>query len=130
MTKRVLNVGQCALDHSNISELLNKNFDVTIETASTHNAAISLASQNSYDLILVNRLYDADGSSGQATIAQLCRNSEQAGDTSEATTSPVMLVSNYDDAQQAAQNAGAVSGFGKSQLRDSSTIEALATYLR
>ena len=127
MTKRVLNIGQCALDHSNISELLNQNFSVTIDAAATHDAAITLVTQNEYDLILVNRLYDSNGSPGQATIEQLCEKVSQAGDSD--TGSPVMLVSNYADAQQAAQDAGAVTGFGKSQLTASSTIEMLSKYL-
>ena len=121
MTKRVLNIGQCALDHSNISDLLNRHFSVEIDKAATHDEAISLATQNQYDLVLVNRIYDQDGSAGQQTIEQLCQSDSDC---------PVMLVSNYADAQQMAQAVGATKGFGKSQLNDSETIAALSAVLK
>ena len=42
---------------------------------------------------------------------------------------PVMLVSNYPDAQHEAEAAGAVPGFGKSQVSSAETLERLRTYL-
>ena len=42
---------------------------------------------------------------------------------------PVMLVSNYPDAQQEAQAAGAVPGFGKAQVSSPETLDLLRTYL-
>ena len=40
-----------------------------------------------------------------------------------------MLVSNYADAQSAAVDAGAVRGFGKSQLGEPDTVKNLKIYL-
>jgi hypothetical protein len=54
----------------------------------------------SFDLVLVNRVYDADGSPGLELIRQV------KGDE----------VSNYDDAQREAVAAGAELGFGKASL--------------
>ena len=117
--KKVLNIGQCALDNSNIGDMLKSNFEVEIKTADSHDQAIEMASQDSYDLILVNRLYDIDRSAGQTTIEQLC--SMNSG--------PVMLVSNYDDAQKTAMDAGAAQGFGKANLNSTETIGLLKNYL-
>ena len=41
----------------------------------------------------------------------------------------MMLISNYDDAQQAAVEAGAIRGFGKSSLQDSDTTTLLQRVL-
>ena len=120
MKQKVLNVGQCALDHSNISELLKTNFDVEIDRANSHDEAVSLAHKNQYSLILVNRIYDADGSWGQNTIEKLCAGGE---------ATPVMLISNYPDAQESAVEAGASPGFGKAQLGDAATVDKLKAHL-
>ena len=58
---------------------------------------------------LVNRVFDADSASGIDFIKQL--KGEEA-----LTQTPVMLVSNYEDAQQLAIEVGAVPGFGKAAL--------------
>jgi DNA-binding NtrC family response regulator len=65
-----------------------------------------MLAEKKYDLVLVNRVFDAGGE-GLKFIESL----KNAG---EAT--PVMLVSDYADAQAAAVANGAVMGFGKSAL--------------
>ena len=81
-----------------------------------------MAGEKTYDLILINRLMDADGSPGMDILSTLKSDSA----TKDV---PVMIVSNYADAQDAAVAAGAVKGFGKSALNADSTKEALAKYL-
>ncbi len=123
MTRQVLDIGQCGPDHFRIAHVLNEHFDVHIEQAHSRSEALRKARAGSFDLILVNRLLDADGDSGMEIIEAL------KSDESTATV-PVMLVSNFSDAQQTATAAGAVPGFGKASLDEPATIEALARHLR
>ena len=65
--------------------------------------------QARYALVLVNRQLDADGSPGVDVI--------KAIKSDDAVSSvPVMLVSNFADAQEVARAAGAEPGFGKAHL--------------
>lgn len=118
---RVLDVGQCDLDHANITRLLKTKFDAAVDRARDAAQVNHLVDFYEYDLILVNRLFDADGSPGQDLIDELKSTGQQA---------PIMLVSNFEDAQATAQQAGAVPGFGKASLDAPETTELLATYLR
>ena len=122
MPKKVLDVGQCDLDHSNITSLLKANFEVDVARAHSRSEAISMATVEGFDLVLVNRLFDADGSEGMAVVTDLKTN-ERTADV------PVMIVSNYEEAQIAAVEAGAVRGFGKSVLGSDATLDLLKSYL-
>lgn len=118
MSKTVLDVGQCNPDHSSISGLLTQNFDVAVERAHSHDQAITMAKDLQPALILINRLYDANGDEGMETLKALKADDATAG-------IPVMIISNYADAQQAAVAAGAVQGFGKSALSAPETLGLL-----
>ena len=122
MTKKVLDVGQCNADHSRISDLLTRSFDVQISRAHSHDEALQLATDTPFDLILINRLMDADGSEGMSILHTL----KSKPDTSEV---PVMIVSNFEDAQNSAVESGAKRGFGKSALDDKETINVLSELL-
>ena len=122
MTKQVLNVGQCGPDHAAISRTLKSHFDVDVQMVETHDEAMLKLQNNTYDLVLLNRIFDATGTQGMHTLKAL--KSEQS-----MTRVPVMLVSNYEDAQQAAVEAGALPGFGKSQLADPLTADRLQEVL-
>jgi CheY-like chemotaxis protein len=102
--------------------MLNQNFDVEIQRADSYDQAIQMATATPFDLILINRLLDADGSPGMPILKQL------KSDVSTAKI-PVMLVSNYTEAQQAAVQAGAIPGFGKATLGQPATIENLRSVL-
>ncbi len=119
---RVLDVGQCDLDHGNIKRMLKEKFDVSVDRARDNAQVDHLLDFHDYDLILVNRIFDSDGSSGQDLIARL-----KSGDNP--TEAPVMLVSNYEDAQATAQESGAVKGFGKANLEAPETNELLGFFL-
>ncbi len=119
----MLDVGQCNLDHGSIGRLLSEKFGAEVERARTIDEAIEAAAKRRFDLILVNRILDATGEEGVAFIRQL--RGAQADDAA-----PVMLISNYDDAQHAACEAGALRGFGKNALSASSTIKLLSAHLR
>ena len=110
------------MDHGNITTILEANFDVKVSRAHSRAEAIKMAASENYDLVLINRLFDRDGSEGMDVVSDLKANDQ----TSEM---PVMIVSNYEDAQVAAVEAGAVRGFGKSALDSDATLELLKTYL-
>ena len=114
---KVLNVGQCGFDHAAISSLL-RDMGVTVERATSHKKAQSALSKENYDLVLVNRVNDRDGSSGIEFIKTIkqCEQMEAC---------KMMLVSNYADAQEQAVSEGALMGFGKNNLRTSETLELL-----
>lgn len=122
MTKQVLNVGQCGPDHAQISQMLKDNFDVDVQMAETHDAAIKKLRNATFDLVLLNRIYDATGDAGLDTLRSL--------KSDDATANlPVMLVSNFEDAQQDAVAEGAVRGFGKAAIADAATVDRLREYL-
>jgi len=119
----VLDVGQCNADHHNISAMLQEAFDAQIIRAHTAADAMAAAREHRLDLVLVNRILDADHTEGLKVIHGL--------KTDDATrTLPVMLVSNYADAQEQAMGLGAVRGFGKAALSKPETVNLLANYLR
>ncbi len=122
MKRKILDVGQCNADNSRISQLLNQNFDVEILRAHSHAEAVQLAVETKFDLVLINRLLDADGAPGMAILQELKGN--------EATSDiPVIVVSNFTETQEQAVAAGAVSGFGKAALDEESTLQILSNYL-
>src|SRR5262249_19532861 len=110
---RVLSVGQCMADHGSISHLLG---DLGAEAVAAHSAAeaVERLRQGPFALVLVNRVFDADGGSGLDLIRAL-----KADEQLRAV--PVMLVSNYPDAQAEAEAAGAATGFGKAGLHSAQT---------
>ncbi len=120
--RKVLSVGQCGFDHPRIKHMIESNFDVKVDLAHTGHEAIRATANGDYDLILVNRLLDADGSSGVKLIEFLKKQDATA-------STAMMLVSNYDDAQSEAISAGAVRGFGKNALNNLDTLSALRAAL-
>lgn len=122
MTKRVLNVGQCGMDHSAISQFLNEHFDAEVDCSHLPSDTLQLLRNNRYDLVLINRKLDADHSDGLDIIKTLKADAELRD-------VPVMLVSNYDDAQQSAVSEGAIYGFGKSEYASAEVIGQLKAIL-
>ena len=122
VTKRVLSVGQCGADHGSISWAMKTRFGADVISAETASEALATLGSNGFALVLVNRLLDADGTSGLELIKAM-----KADDALKVV--PVMLVSNYEDAQAEAVAAGAVPGFGKGQLRSVLLDERVKPYL-
>jgi two-component system chemotaxis response regulator CheY len=71
---------------------------------------------------LINRKLDIDYSDGLEILTALKADPAYK-------SIPVMLVSNYADAQAEAVRAGAEPGFGKSQLSSIETVEKLRRFL-
>lgn len=120
MTKRVLDVGNCGPDHHSLTKLVTTNFDATVDHANQAVDALSLLDKHEYSLAVVNRLLDCDGSEGMDVVRQI---------KVKRPTLPVMLVTNYDEHQQAAINAGCEPGYGKNDLFSESTVALLTKYL-
>ena len=120
MPKRVLNVGQCNADHSSITHFLKRQFDVEVDRAHLKDDALEALQESTYDLILVNRKLDRGGE-GMDIVRTI------KADPALRST-PVMLVSDYADAQQEAEAAGAEHGFGKSEY-NAETAERLTKFL-
>jgi DNA-binding response OmpR family regulator len=120
MTKRVLDIGNCGPDHHSLTKLVAANFDAAVDQAHQAVDALSLLEQNEYSLVVVNRLLDCDGTAGMAVISQLKAKYPEL---------PVMLVTNFEEHQQAAIEAGCQPGYGKNDLFSDATIALLSKYL-
>jgi len=111
MTKpRILDVGQCGFDHSSIARHLAKTYGAEVAPADSKGQAMTSLRAGEFDLVLVNRVLDADGTSGLDVIRAIKADPDLA-------RVPVMLVSNYPEAQAEALTLGALPGFGKADLR-------------
>lgn len=122
MTQRVLDVGQCSPDHWSIKHLIEGELGAQIEQAHLSGEALDKLRAGQFNLVLVNRKFDADYSDGLELIRAI---------KADAALSqvPVMLVSNYPEAQAEAVAAGALPGFGKAELRSPATKGKLAAVL-
>lgn len=121
MSKRILSVGQCSFDGPAIASRLKSAFDATVVHADTADDARDDAAAEPFDLILINRILDATGEDGVALLREL--------KTGSAAETPIMLVSNYEDAQERAVRAGAQPGFGKNNLGETGMLAAVRAVL-
>lgn len=120
---QLLDVGNCDPDHSTISRMLNEHFDVSIDRVMFVDEALAKLNENpNYHLVLVNRLIFADRSPGIELVHQTQADKKLKN-------IPVMMVSNFEEAQQQAVEAGAVRGFGKDAIFENSTADQLSKYL-
>lgn len=118
----VLDVGQCDVDHSGIAQMLMAHFHAHVDRAHNADGAWEKIRDGNYALVLVNRILDRNGTEGLALIRRL-----QADPVTQDT--PIMLVSNYADAQDAAVALGAQRGFGKNDIYAAQPVELLSALL-
>ena len=95
---------------------LKKHLGVAVDDAATASEALAKAERHRYRLILVNRELDRDHSSGLELVPNLIAASPQT---------PVMLVSDFEEAQAAAIEQGAARGFGKRDFDTPATLARL-----
>lgn len=116
----VLSVGQCGFDNGQIRELL-RTVDPALEIRFVDDLEETLrllhAGNGRIRLVLVNRILDADGSSGIELIRTIRANPEAFDHI------PLMLVSDLETAQAAAIASGALPGFGKTFIRSAQARE-------
>lgn len=122
MAKRVLDVGNCAFDHSSIQRMIETSFDAVVLQAHAEEDAFSALLSDKIDLVLVNRRLNRDGADGLEIVKRIKESAELAA-------IPVMLVTNYPEYQEQAVAAGAELGFGKGDLGTPDTIEKLKRIL-
>lgn len=106
--KRILDVGNCDLDHGTISRALGT-LDAEIVRVHSSAEALQHVQKGGVDLVMVNRILDRDGGSGLDLIREISQQPEAP---------KTMLISNLKDAQQQATSAGAQPGFGKAESDD------------
>ncbi len=122
MTRRVLDVGNCDYDHGAIRALIQRHCTAEVVRAHRQADALEKLKEGPFDLVLVNRVFDEDGSEGLDLIRAMKADNDL-------TQVPVMLLTNYAEHQQQAALEGAVVGFGKGALKDPQTWDQLHPYL-
>ncbi len=116
---KVFLVGHCIPDSYALKSAL-RSISSSIKMERINNEQTLIDQLSEADLLLVNRVLEGRFSSenGVDLIASLASNN--------AVNPPkMMLVSNYEDAQQHAVQAGAVPGIGKSSLYDDQTAQRI-----
>lgn len=122
MTRKVLCLGNCAADTYAITNLIENHYDAQVIPVDTFDEALLRLSAGPVDLIMVNRVLNANGASGLTFIRQLKEDDRYK-------EVPVMLISNFADAQKKAEALGAIPGFGKAALHDPHTFGRLVPFL-
>ena len=111
-------VGHCGFDSGSLSRLAQTIAPLAeVSRVNDQVALDKIAKPGS--LLLVNRLLDGTfkaGGSGVDLIRDIASHDDAPA---------MMLISNYEDAQQQAVAAGALHGFGKSHIADSNTRERI-----
>lgn len=120
MKHRVLSVGQCGYDNSNLRNFFAREFNADLTAVDDSSELKAEIDRAQYDLILVNRIFDHTRESGLSVIADVAQNNESL---------KIMLVSNYEQYQQEAVAAGALPGFGKAELDLPATREKIEAAL-
>ena len=115
---RVLNVGQCGVDSSQISRFLKAKFQAQAVSVDTLDEALAALRSGTFELVLINRLFDWDGTPGLDLIRAIKADPALA-------EIPLMLVSNYPTAQAEAIALGALPGFGKAEIGKSKVDNVL-----
>jgi len=103
--------------------MLQKHFTADVESADNLSQTINQLRNHRYHLVLVNRILDKDGSEGLEVIRQI-RQHPDLRDT------PLMMITNYAEHQQLAQEVGALKGFGKQSIEAPETLARLQPLLR
>jgi CheY-like chemotaxis protein len=122
MSKRVLDVGNCGPDFGSMSRFLTKNFDVTVDQAHGAEDTLEELRSGDYALVLINRKLDQDYSDGTEILKAIKADAELAA-------TPVMIITNHAEHQDAAVALGAERGFGKLEYGNPETLERLKPFL-
>jgi CheY-like chemotaxis protein len=122
MVKRVLDVGNCDMDHGQLRALVEGSFDATLVRCHTGEETIAALRAAPADLVLVNRQLDHDLTEGVEVIRRVKSDPQFS-------SIPCMLITNFPEHQAAAVSIGGEPGFGKRDLRQPQTRELLAKYL-
>jgi CheY-like chemotaxis protein len=122
LRKTVLDCGNCGPDFAAIRQLLVSRFDAAVIQSHGAEDTLQILRSRPVALVTVNRKLDRDYSDGLEVIKAIKADPELNG-------VPVMLISNYEEHQRTAIEAGCVPGFGKLALRDAATLQVLEPFL-
>lgn len=122
MTKIVIDCGNCGPDYHSIRQFVTSNFDAVVVQSHDADETLKLLRERDVALVTVNRKLDRDYSDGM-DVVKVIKAEQDLGEI------PVMLVTNYEEHQQSAIEAGCVRGFGKLALSNPETAELLKPYL-
>lgn len=118
----VLDVGNCDPDHGMIQQMLRENFDIRIDRVMFVDDALARMRENRYDIVLFNRLIFENGTEGIELL-------KKAKADPALQSVPIMMISNFEEAQAASVAAGGEPGFGKKSVFADATIQMLSRYL-
>ena len=121
--KQILSVGQCGFDHSSIVRFFQSHYSLDVVPAATAVEAFGLLRERAFDLVLVNRQFDADGDEGLDFIGHLKADQDLS-------RTPVMLITNFRQYAEQAISKGALPGFGKSELGSPELVTRLRPLLQ
>lgn len=113
---KVMIAGHCSYDTTNLSNLLSQIAEVETVVTRTPQETLAELARTPFRLVLLNRVFEEGRENGLEMIPQFKK-------ISPATN--IMLISNFQDAQTAAVEAGAIPGFGKRALAAAETREML-----
>ncbi len=122
MTKTLLDCGNCGPDFDTIRKMVTAHFGASVIQSHGAEDTLDILRSQQVDLVTVNRKLDRDYSDGLEVIKAIKADPEVG-------RVPVMLVTNYEEHQLTAIEAGGVRGFGKLSINEPSTIEAIEPYL-
>jgi len=116
--KQFVLVGHCAMDRFQLKRTVKRALGNTATTAHVNDTAKLDKAINPDSVLLINRQLDGrfDTLNGIELIGQLNQHDNPPA---------MLLISNFPDAQQQAVQAGALPGFGKSQLHEPATAVIL-----
>lgn len=112
-------VGHCGFDSGSLTRFAKQVAPLANVSRINDQAALDKAIKPG-TLLLVNRVLDGSFKAGGSGIDMIRELTEQEG------SPPVMLISNYEESQQEAMQAGAMRGFGKSHIGDISIRDRVA----
>ncbi len=122
MPKTLLDCGNCRPDFSAIRQLATSHFDATVLQSHGLDDTLDILRKQEVDLVTINRKLDHDYSDG-LEVAKAIKADPEISSVA------VMLVTNFDEHQEAAVAVGCVRGFGKLSLNTPATHEALEVFL-
>ena len=122
MTKTLLDCGNCGPDFNSIRQMVKSNFGASVVQTHGTEDTLAMLREKKIDLVTVNRKLDRDYTDGMEVIKAIKSDAELG-------SVPVMLVTNYDEHQETAIQAGCVRGFGKLSIGEDTTRELLAPFL-
>ena len=122
MTRTLLDCGNCGPDFGSIRRMAEGDFGATVLQSHGLSDTLETLRKHQVDLVTINRKLDQDYSDG-LEVAKAIKSDPDVGSVA------VMLVTNYEEHQQTAMDAGCVRGFGKLSIGSAETRAILEPYL-